>query len=240
MRTLASPAFQTPARRLRREQLRLSRAEHTAHQRALMARLRAALLLATRKRSRDPNPAGPHALRREARSWRRQRLKAKDEDWPVTICVCDGGGVPLCLARLDGAFPRVRHARHGEGADGGAVPQTNSRFRERRERQATALIASGFTVLGGGEPIFVDGYCVGAVGVSGVLPTEDAEVAKAGAAAVCPTTLRPTSWTRRGFPFPLPPEERPASTTRASDVYSPREAPPLARPAGTAAAPPAR
>ena len=54
-----------------------------------------------------------------------------------------------------------------------------------------ALIASGFTVLGGGEPIFVDGYCVGAVGVSGVLPTEDAEVAKAGAAAVCPTTAPP-------------------------------------------------
>ena len=33
--------------------------------------------------------------------------------------------------------------------------------------------------------------CGGAVGGSGVLPTEDADVAKAGAAAICPPTAPP-------------------------------------------------
>ena len=36
----------------------------------------------------------------------------------------------------------------------------------------------------GGVPILSNGECVGAVGVSGVLPGQDAQVAKAGVAAL--------------------------------------------------------
>ena len=39
-------------------------------------------------------------------------------------------------------------------------------------------------MLEGGVPIIVDGHCVGAVGVSGVKSTEDAQVARAGIAAL--------------------------------------------------------
>ena len=39
-------------------------------------------------------------------------------------------------------------------------------------------------MLEGGVPIIVDGHVVGAVGVSGVKSTEDAQIAKAGIAAV--------------------------------------------------------
>jgi glc operon protein GlcG len=38
--------------------------------------------------------------------------------------------------------------------------------------------------LEGGVPIIVNGQCVGAVGVSGVKSSEDAQVAKAGIAAL--------------------------------------------------------
>ncbi len=38
--------------------------------------------------------------------------------------------------------------------------------------------------LEGGEMIVVDGECIGAVGVSGVKPGEDAHVARAGVAAI--------------------------------------------------------
>ncbi len=41
-------------------------------------------------------------------------------------------------------------------------------------------------LLEGGVPILVDGHCVGAVGVSGVKSIEDAQIAKAGIAAVVP------------------------------------------------------
>ena len=39
-------------------------------------------------------------------------------------------------------------------------------------------------MLEGGVPIMVDGQCIGAVGVSGVKSTEDAQVAKAGIGAL--------------------------------------------------------
>ena len=109
----------------------------------------------------------------------------------MTICVCDGGGVPLCLARLDGAFPASVTLATEKARTAAQFRKPTLDLESAANDKRPALIASGFTVLGGGEPIFVDGYCVGAVGVSGVLPTEDAEVAKAGAAAICPTTAPP-------------------------------------------------
>ncbi|NDA55485.1 MAG: hypothetical protein EBX61_04125, partial [Betaproteobacteria bacterium] len=39
-------------------------------------------------------------------------------------------------------------------------------------------------MLEGGLPIMVGGYCIGAVGVSGVKSTEDAQIAQAGIAAL--------------------------------------------------------
>jgi len=39
-------------------------------------------------------------------------------------------------------------------------------------------------MLEGGVPIMKDGQCIGAVGVSGVKSNEDAQIAKAGIAAI--------------------------------------------------------
>ena len=41
-----------------------------------------------------------------------------------------------------------------------------------------------FAFLEGGVPVVVDGLCIGAVGVSGVKSAEDAQIAKAGIAAL--------------------------------------------------------
>ena len=45
------------------------------------------------------------------------------------------------------------------------------------------LAVKGATPLEGGVPIVVDGKIIGAIGVSGVMANQDAEVAMAGAAA---------------------------------------------------------
>ena len=156
-----------------------------------MSRLRAALALASAV-SALVIPTQPVLTRYAAsKVLEAAEAKAKDEDWPVTICVCDGGGVPLCLARLDGAFPASVALATEKARTAAQFRKPTLDLESAANDKRPALIASGFTVLGGGEPIFVDGYCVGAVGVSGVLPTEDAEVAKAGAAAICPTTAPP-------------------------------------------------
>jgi uncharacterized protein GlcG (DUF336 family) len=39
-------------------------------------------------------------------------------------------------------------------------------------------------LLEGGVPIVIDGHCLGAVGVSGVKSSEDAQIARAGIAAL--------------------------------------------------------
>lgn len=41
-----------------------------------------------------------------------------------------------------------------------------------------------FVMLEGGEPIMIDGICIGAVGVSGVKSDEDAVIARAGIKAL--------------------------------------------------------
>ena len=182
LRALADPSS-TPSTRATAPEPR-----HT--QRALMACLRAALLAASA--GALVIPTQPILTRYAAgKVLEAAELKAKDEDWPVTICVCDGGGVPLCLARLDGAFPASVTLATEKARTAAQFRKPTLDLESAANDKRPALIASGYTVLGGGEPIFVDGYCVGAVGVSGVLPTEDAEVAKAGAAAVCPTTAPP-------------------------------------------------
>ena len=47
-----------------------------------------------------------------------------------------------------------------------------------------SFLAAGFTLLGGGLPIVVDGQVVGAVGVGGGSPEQDVQVAAAGLAAL--------------------------------------------------------
>jgi len=111
-------------------------------------------------------------------------VAALEKKWPVTICVCDGGGIPLCLARGDGAFPASVRLATEKARTAAQFRKPTLALEAAANDKRPALIASGFTVLGGGEPIFVDGCCVGAVGVSGVLPAEDAEVARAGVAAI--------------------------------------------------------
>jgi uncharacterized protein GlcG (DUF336 family) len=51
-------------------------------------------------------------------------------------------------------------------------------------RQSFLSVPGMYGLLEGGVPILVDGQCVGAVGVSGVKSSEDAEIAKAGIAAL--------------------------------------------------------
>eukprot|EP00584_Thalassiosira_punctigera_P002361 CAMPEP_0172539660 /NCGR_PEP_ID=MMETSP1067-20121228/10824_1 /TAXON_ID=265564 ORGANISM="Thalassiosira punctigera, Strain Tpunct2005C2" /NCGR_SAMPLE_ID=MMETSP1067 /ASSEMBLY_ACC=CAM_ASM_000444 /LENGTH=150 /DNA_ID=CAMNT_0013325385 /DNA_START=365 /DNA_END=817 /DNA_ORIENTATION=- len=107
--------------------------------------------------------------------------EASERGWGVTIAVADAGGVPLLAKRCDGAFPasyeiameKARTAalfRKPTGAleDSANVSDGSSR---------TALLSAPFVLMRGGVPIFVNEMCIGAVGVSGVKPDEDEQVA---------------------------------------------------------------
>ena len=106
--------------------------------------------------------------------------------WAVAIAIVDAGGHPLWLQRLDGTAPISAHIAPAK-ARTAALGQRESRIYEEminngRTSFLSAPVLDG--LLEGGVPIMVDGHCLGAVGVSGVKSAEDAQIARAGIAAL--------------------------------------------------------
>jgi uncharacterized protein GlcG (DUF336 family) len=106
--------------------------------------------------------------------------------WAVTIAIVDEGGHLLWLQRLDGAPPISAHIGPAK-AHTAALGRRESKVYEDiinggRTAFLTAPEVQG--LLEGGVPIMKDGFCLGAVGVSGVKSSEDAQIAKAGIAAL--------------------------------------------------------
>ncbi len=112
--------------------------------------------------------------------------EALKNQWAVTIAIVDGGGHLLWLQRLDGAAP-VSAAIAPAKARTAALGRRETKVYEDminggRTSFLSAPVIEG--MLEGGVPIVVDGHCIGAVGVSGVKSTEDAQIARAGIAAL--------------------------------------------------------
>ena len=107
-------------------------------------------------------------------------------NWAVTIAIVDGGGHLLHLQRLDGAAPISAHIAPAK-ANTAAMGQRESKVYEDMINGGRVSFLSAPDLKGlleGGVPIMKDGQCLGAVGVSGVKSTEDAQIAKAGIAAL--------------------------------------------------------
>jgi len=112
--------------------------------------------------------------------------EALANQWPVTIAIVDDGGHLLWLQRLDGAAPISAEIAHAK-ARTAALGRRESKVYEDminggRVSFLSAPVLHG--MLEGGVPIVVDGQFVGAVGVSGVKSAEDAQIARAGIAAL--------------------------------------------------------
>jgi len=112
--------------------------------------------------------------------------EALKHQWAVSIAIVDDGGHLLWLQRLDGAAP-ISAQIAPEKAHTAAVGRRESRIYEEMINggRVSFLSAPGLKgLLEGGVPIMKDGQCLGAVGVSGVKSTEDAQIARAGIAAL--------------------------------------------------------
>ncbi|MEN9712127.1 MAG: putative protein glcG [Pseudomonadota bacterium] len=112
--------------------------------------------------------------------------EALKNNWAVTIAIVDDGGHLLSLQRLDGAAPISSHIAPAK-AHTAALGQRETKVYEdiiNNGRYAFLTAPEVKGMLEGGVPIMKDGQCLGAVGVSGVKSTEDAQIAKAGIAAL--------------------------------------------------------
>ncbi|MBO9680908.1 GlcG/HbpS family heme-binding protein [Paenacidovorax monticola] len=112
--------------------------------------------------------------------------EALKNQWAVTIAIVDDGGHLLWLQRLDGAAPVSSHIAPSK-ARTAALGRRESKVYEDIVNGGRTSFLSAPTIDGlleGGVPIMKDGQCLGAVGVSGVKSTEDAQIARAGIAAI--------------------------------------------------------
>lgn len=106
--------------------------------------------------------------------------------WAVTIAIVDDGGHLLWLQRHDGAAAMSSHIAPGK-ARTAALARRETKFYEEMVNagRVSFLSAPGpDALLEGGVPVMAGGHCVGAVGVSGVKSDQDAQIARAGIAAL--------------------------------------------------------
>jgi glc operon protein GlcG len=112
------------------------------------------------------------------------QAEAKKNNWNVVIAIVDSGGHLVSLQRLD----NTQYASI-DIAKGKATTAVNFRRPSKALEDVIAgggaglriLKVDGVTPLEGGVPIVVDGKIIGGIGVSGVLSSQDAQVARAGA-----------------------------------------------------------
>lgn len=135
-----------------------------------------------------PPPYGPPiSLAAAKRVMAAAEAAALERGWPMAIAIVDSTG-HLVL------FHRVDQAQHGSIGIAQAKAETAVNFRRPTKVFEDAVAAGGLGLrllaspgllpLDGGLPLVAAGQVVGAIGVSGMQSTQDAEIAAIGAAAL--------------------------------------------------------
>ena len=118
--------------------------------------------------------------------------KAEEFGIPITVAIVDAGGHLLVLERMDGGRFHTIHSSTTKAV----CAASNRRPTTVRGAQGQSLdtlhalglsLAAGperWTAMEGGFPVFVDGDCVGGIGVSGGDWQQDEDIAKAALEAV--------------------------------------------------------
>ena len=112
--------------------------------------------------------------------------EAAQNNWAVSIAVVDDGGNLLGMVRRDGAAPVSAHISCAKARTAALGRRDTKGYEDMINGGRTAFLSAPVIdgMLEGGLPVMKDGECLGAVGVSGVKSTEDAQIAKAGMAGI--------------------------------------------------------
>jgi glc operon protein GlcG len=133
-------------------------------------------------------PYGPPiTLDQAKRAMAASELEAAKNSWQVAITILDSGGNVIMFHRIDNAQLSATTVSEGKA-------RTALEFKRPSKALDDAIAGGGaglrllalknITPIEGGLPVVVDGKIIGAIGVSGALSSQDAQVAKAGADAL--------------------------------------------------------
>jgi uncharacterized protein GlcG (DUF336 family) len=112
--------------------------------------------------------------------------EAVKNNWAVTIAIADDGGHLLHLQRLDGAPPISAHIAPAKAQTAALGRRESKVYEDVINGGRTSFLSAPLLhgMLEGGVPVLKDGQCIGAVGVSGVKSSEDAQIARAAISAL--------------------------------------------------------
>ncbi|SFU76523.1 GlcG/HbpS family heme-binding protein [Halomonas korlensis] len=111
--------------------------------------------------------------------------EAEANSWLVTIAVADDGGHLLGLRRLDGAAPFTADVATQKARSAAMGRKETQVFEEMINGGRTAFVSAPLqAMLSGGVPVIVEGQVAGSIGISGVKPDQDVQIAKAAVAAI--------------------------------------------------------
>ena len=111
--------------------------------------------------------------------------EAEANGWAVTIAVADAGGHLLGLRRLDGAAPFSAGIATEKARNAAIGRKETQAFEDMINNGRTAFVSAPMqALLAGGVPVTVEGEVGASVGISGVKPDQDVQVAKAAVAAL--------------------------------------------------------
>lgn len=113
--------------------------------------------------------------------------EARRNSWNVAIAVVDASGELIHFHRIDGTQLASTDVAIGKARTAARFKRPTKALEESLLGGRTVVLAlEGAMPIEGGLPLEVDGQVIGAIGVSGVTAVQDAQVARAGVAALKP------------------------------------------------------
>ncbi len=109
--------------------------------------------------------------------------EARSNQWNLTILVVDAEGVPIYLRRMEGASPRTYEIATRKVRTALTAGMPTGDYGQALAAGRVEEIPDGVT-FEGGYPIRLGGNVVGAMSASGARGSEDAQVVRAGMAAI--------------------------------------------------------
>ncbi len=110
-------------------------------------------------------------------------LEAAKNSWTVAITILDSGGNMVMFHKIDNAQLSAVTVSQGKARTALQFKRPSKDLDDAIARGGAGnrlLALKDITPLEGGLPIVVDGKIIGAIGVSGAVSSQDAQVAKAG------------------------------------------------------------
>lgn len=107
--------------------------------------------------------------------------KAIENEWTVVIAILDAGGHLILLRKIDGTQIGSVEVAMEKAKSAVYFKRSTKVFEDAVNEGGLRLLSLPNAIpVEGGVPIFRDGHCIGAIGISGVRSDQDGIIAEAG------------------------------------------------------------